>query len=196
MLLVRGPSIFPGYLAHTGESPFVTFEGKTWYRTGDLVRQDEDGVLSFEGRLKRFIKLGGEMISLPAIESALQPHFPRRSMTRVPRWRSKRSGMATQQEIVLFTTRAVDRADVNQLAPRGGLQPAVPRAARDRSGSNPGARHGEDGLPHADSAARMSCCRRGFGALSPSQLDNSPENPEQASSAVSRSLGISKQTAV
>ncbi len=62
MLLVRGPSIFSGYLHHEGDSPFVTFEGRSWYRTGDLVRQDAGGVLYFEGRLKRFVKLGGEMI--------------------------------------------------------------------------------------------------------------------------------------
>ena len=75
MLLVRGPSIFGGYLNYDGESPFVECDGKRWYRTGDLVRQDADGVLTFEGRLKRFVKLGGEMISLPAIEAVLLPHF-------------------------------------------------------------------------------------------------------------------------
>ncbi len=65
MLYVRGPSIFGGYLHYGGESPFFEWDGKRWYRTGDLVRQDADGWLTFEGRLKRFVKLGGEMISLP-----------------------------------------------------------------------------------------------------------------------------------
>ena len=68
-------SIFGGYLNYDGRSPFVSFEGKSWYHTGDLVSEDADGVLTFAGRLKRFIKLGGEMISLPAIESVLQRHF-------------------------------------------------------------------------------------------------------------------------
>ncbi|MDL2267376.1 AMP-binding protein [Desulfovibrio sp. OttesenSCG-928-G15] len=78
MLLVRGPSIFSGYLAAGSESPaspFVSFEGKEWYRTGDLVTLDETGRLFFKGRLKRFVKIGGEMISLPQMEDVLQQAF-------------------------------------------------------------------------------------------------------------------------
>lgn len=71
LLLVRGPSIFSGYL-NAEINPFVQFEGQQWYRTGDLVRQDEEGLLYFKGRLSRFVKIGGEMISLPQIESVLQ----------------------------------------------------------------------------------------------------------------------------
>ena len=123
MLLVRGPSIFPGYLAQTGESPFVTFEGKTWYRTGDLVRQTDAGVLYFEGRLKRFIKLGGEMISLPAIESALQPALPAFGARRGSRDGGRGARGSESQEIVLFTTRAVDRADVNLWLREAGFSP-------------------------------------------------------------------------
>jgi acyl-CoA synthetase (AMP-forming)/AMP-acid ligase II/1-acyl-sn-glycerol-3-phosphate acyltransferase/acyl carrier protein len=41
MLLLRGPSIFGGYLNYSGPSPFETFDGETWYRTGDLVKADE-----------------------------------------------------------------------------------------------------------------------------------------------------------
>ena len=76
LLLVRGPSVFAGYLHYDGESPFVEFDGKLWYKTGDLVSLDERGNLTFCGRMKRFIKLGGEMISLPAIESVLERVFP------------------------------------------------------------------------------------------------------------------------
>ena len=71
MLLVSGPNVFDGYL-DSDMQPFVTFEGKRWYRTGDLVSEAPDGCLTFRGRLKRFIKVGGEMISLPQIESILQ----------------------------------------------------------------------------------------------------------------------------
>jgi|GEM_PF-2743185 len=71
MLLVRGPSVFDGYLRYAGESPFIEYEGQNWYRTGDLVRLDDNRQLVFCGRLNRFVKLGGEMISLPAIESVL-----------------------------------------------------------------------------------------------------------------------------
>ena len=76
MLLVRGPSVFHGYLNYDGPSPMVECEGKTWYRTGDLVAADAEGNLYFRGRLKRFLKAGGEMISLPALEEPFSKRYP------------------------------------------------------------------------------------------------------------------------
>lgn len=75
LLLVRGPTIFGGYLHYDGPSPFIEWRGKRWYMTGDLVTEQPDGVITFAGRLKRFVKLGGEMISLPAIEEVLSAAF-------------------------------------------------------------------------------------------------------------------------
>ncbi|MDR2162009.1 MAG: MFS transporter [Desulfovibrio sp.] len=71
VLLVRGPSVFSGYLG-AAPDPFVLFEGERWYHTGDLAVCDELGRLTFKGRLKRFAKVGGEMISLPQMEAVLQ----------------------------------------------------------------------------------------------------------------------------
>jgi acyl carrier protein len=71
MILASGPNVFSGYINPSVESPLMEFDGKTWYKTGDLGRLDEAGNLTIEGRLKRFVKIGGEMISLPAIESSL-----------------------------------------------------------------------------------------------------------------------------
>ena len=76
MLLVRGPSIFNGYLNYRGPDPFAEVEHKRWYVTGDLVRVDEDGYIHFCGRLKRFLKIGGEMVSLPALEEPLSRLYP------------------------------------------------------------------------------------------------------------------------
>jgi long-chain-fatty-acid--[acyl-carrier-protein] ligase len=121
MLLVRGPSIFGGYLHHDGESPFVEFEGKSWYRTGDLVSMTADGILYFKGRLKRFIKLGGEMISLPAIEAVLQRHFGEADDG--PVIAVEALGEAEHPDIVLFTRRPADRAEVNALIKAQGLSP-------------------------------------------------------------------------
>jgi long-chain-fatty-acid--[acyl-carrier-protein] ligase len=122
MLLVRGPSIFSGYLAHTGDSPFVEFEGKSWYRTGDLVRRRPDGVLFFEGRLKRFVKLGGEMISLPAIESVLMPHFAS-EQDQGPPIAVEALGPPESPEIVLFTVKETSRGRVNEILRDAGLSP-------------------------------------------------------------------------
>lgn len=71
LILVRGPNVFKGYLNPGIEPPFHLVNGKEWYRTGDLGDLDEEGYLTISGRLKRFIKVGGEMISLSSIEDAL-----------------------------------------------------------------------------------------------------------------------------
>ncbi len=76
LLLVAGPTVFPGYLGYEGEPPFVERDGRQWYVTGDLAVQDEDGFFHFRGRLKRFLKAGGEMISLPALEEPLALAYP------------------------------------------------------------------------------------------------------------------------
>lgn len=71
LILARGPNIFKGYLNPGLASPFTTINGVEWYKTGDLGSLDENNYLTISGRLKRFIKLGGEMVSLASIEEAL-----------------------------------------------------------------------------------------------------------------------------
>ena len=51
-------------------------DGKRWYVTGDLAALDADGYIVFHGRLKRFLKAGGEMISLPALEEPFAKVYP------------------------------------------------------------------------------------------------------------------------
>jgi len=75
LILVRGPSIFHAYLGEVKE-PFVEVKGKRWYNTGDLGYLTAGGSLVLAGRLKRFVKIGGEMISLPALEEALAEKWP------------------------------------------------------------------------------------------------------------------------
>jgi long-chain-fatty-acid--[acyl-carrier-protein] ligase len=71
LVLAHGPGIFSGYLNPSQVSPFITIEGKSWYKTGDLGFIDSEGNLHLSGRQKRFIKIGGEMISLAAIEDVM-----------------------------------------------------------------------------------------------------------------------------
>lgn len=75
MIVVSGPSIFGGYMDDKIEDPFVEIDGKKYYKTGDLAYQDEDGFVFITGRLKRFIKIGGEMISMPFIEKILEEEY-------------------------------------------------------------------------------------------------------------------------
>ncbi len=121
MLLVRGDSVFPGYLGDDVKSPFVNFRGKSYYRTGDLVVEDEDGVLFFKGRLKRFIKLGGEMVSMPAIEEVLNQHF-QTSDDKGP-FLAVESPQEDAPELTLFTARDISREQANAAIRQAGLSP-------------------------------------------------------------------------
>lgn len=73
-LWVRGPNIMRGYLNPEANAAFLAQGG--WYDTGDIARVDEDGFLFILGRLKRFAKISGEMVSLTAVEEALAGAFP------------------------------------------------------------------------------------------------------------------------
>jgi acyl-[acyl-carrier-protein]-phospholipid O-acyltransferase/long-chain-fatty-acid--[acyl-carrier-protein] ligase len=73
-LWVRGPNIMRGYLNAEPNAQFQAQGG--WYDTGDIARVDEEGFLYILGRLKRFAKVSGEMVSLTAVEEALAGAFP------------------------------------------------------------------------------------------------------------------------
>jgi acyl-[acyl-carrier-protein]-phospholipid O-acyltransferase/long-chain-fatty-acid--[acyl-carrier-protein] ligase len=73
-LWVRGPNIMRGYLNAEPNARFQEQGG--WYDTGDIARIDDDGFLYILGRLKRFAKVSGEMVSLTAAEEALAGAFP------------------------------------------------------------------------------------------------------------------------
>ena len=71
---VRGPNVMKGYLNPEVNQKFQELGG--WYDTGDIVHVDADGYLHIRGRMKRFAKVSGEMVSLTAVEDALAGAFP------------------------------------------------------------------------------------------------------------------------
>ena len=73
-LCVRGPNIMAGYLSVERPGVIVPPEGG-WHDTGDIVTLD-DGFVVIKGRAKRFAKLGGEMVSLAAVESMISGLWP------------------------------------------------------------------------------------------------------------------------
>ena len=74
-LIVRGPNMMAGYL--TIDAPGVLKPpAEGWHDTGDIVTVDEDGFVTIRGRAKRFAKIGGEMISLAAIEAYVAEVWP------------------------------------------------------------------------------------------------------------------------
>ncbi len=120
MLLVAGPSIFGGYYHHDGPSPFVEVAGKSWYKTGDLVAMDEEGFLHFKGRLKRFLKAGGEMISLPALEEPFSRAFP--ADENGPKVAIEGVETEDGRHIVLFTTVEISIQQASSLLLESGLR--------------------------------------------------------------------------
>jgi acyl-[acyl-carrier-protein]-phospholipid O-acyltransferase/long-chain-fatty-acid--[acyl-carrier-protein] ligase len=72
-LYVRGPNVMAGYLDEDGrlEAP----DGG-WHDTGDVVELDAEGWMRILGRVKRFAKIGGEMISLTAAETLAASAWP------------------------------------------------------------------------------------------------------------------------
>jgi len=75
-ICIKGPNLFKGYLKPVTPSPFVQLEGCLWYCSGDLGHLEADGSLVLSGRLKRFVKIGGEMISLGNIEEEILTLVP------------------------------------------------------------------------------------------------------------------------
>jgi len=73
-ILVKGDLVMKGYLGDIEETALRIHKG--WYDTGDMGLLDEDGFLWHKGRLKRFVKVGGEMISLVRVEEILNKHLP------------------------------------------------------------------------------------------------------------------------
>ncbi len=73
-ILVKGEGVMQGYLNDIEETSLRIKSG--WYDTGDLGYLDEDGYLWHKGRLKRFVKIGGEMISLLMVEETLNALTP------------------------------------------------------------------------------------------------------------------------
>ncbi len=72
-ILVKGDLVMKGYLNDLEETALKIKDG--WYETGDMGMFDEDDFLWHKGRLKRFAKIGGEMVSLVRIESELEKHL-------------------------------------------------------------------------------------------------------------------------
>lgn len=71
MLYVRGPNVMSGYYRYDAPGrlqPPTSVVGDGWYETGDVVTIDEDGFVTIVGRVKRFAKVAGEMVSLEVVE--------------------------------------------------------------------------------------------------------------------------------
>ena len=102
VLHLRGVQVMLGYYLHDHPGVIVpprSIYGEGWYNTGDVVDVDEDGVLTVLGRVKRFAKIAGEMVSLDVIEEVAREASPGHRHAAV-----LRTEAASGETTVLFTT--------------------------------------------------------------------------------------------
>lgn len=104
-LWVKGPNVMRGYMTLDAPGILKPLEGE-WHDTGDIVVIDENGIVTIKGRAKRFAKLGGEMISLTAIEDHVNHVWPDNTHA-VAAIEDKRKG----EQLVLVT----DNMDANRI---------------------------------------------------------------------------------
>ncbi len=115
-LIIKGPNLMLGYMMP--DKPGVLQPRKSdWHDTGDVVHIDDEGFVAIKGRIKRFAKIAGEMISLTQIESIVNPLAPDEdhAVVSIP---DRKKG----EKIILVTT-AVDleKADILKSVKERGL---------------------------------------------------------------------------
>ena len=139
LILFGGTQVMLGYLKDPQKTAEVILEqdGRRWYKTGDKGHLDADGFLTIVDRYSRFAKIGGEMISLGAIEQAIGRLLPQQVEilgTTVP---DGRKG----EKVVLLVAGEIERTELDRLIEQAGLNPLmrpaelVPVAAIPKLGS-------------------------------------------------------------
>ena len=123
LLSVRGPNVMLGYYLY--DTPGVLKPpADGWYSTGDIVEMDSEGFITIKGRVKRFAKVAGEMVSLETVEkiaAQASPNLQHAASTQTDAQRG--------ENIVLFTTDAALAKDALQAAAKnlGAPELAIPK---------------------------------------------------------------------
>ena len=106
-LSVRGPNVMLGYIYADRPGVRVPLPGG-WHDTGDIVVGDAAGMITIKGRAKRFAKIGGEMVSLAAVETMIGEIWPDDCHVIVSR-SDERKG----EQLILVTDRkSADRSEL------------------------------------------------------------------------------------
>lgn len=122
-LRIRGPNVMLGYMRPNSPGVIEPTDGG-WHDTGDIVAIDEDGCIWIRGRVKRFAKIGGEMVSLSVVENCASAIWPddMHAAAAIP---DPRKG----EQIILFTTsKTADRGAILAWSQSHGVSElSVPR---------------------------------------------------------------------
>ncbi|HVX66283.1 MAG TPA: AMP-binding protein, partial [Bryobacteraceae bacterium] len=127
ILHVRGPNVMLGYLSEKQPGtiePVASIYGPGWYSTGDVASVDESGFITIRGRVKRFAKVAGEMVSLELVERIAAAASPDRQHASAAVSEAGRG-----ETILLFTEDPNLRREHLQQAARelGAPELAIPR---------------------------------------------------------------------
>ena len=127
ILHVRGPNLMTGYLRAGNPGviePPASELGAGWYNTGDVAEIDSEGFVRIKGRVKRFAKIAGEMISLEVVEKLASAVSPDQAHAV-----TIQSDQAKGEALVLFTTESMlTREQLSAKAKELGIpELAVPR---------------------------------------------------------------------
>jgi len=98
LLHVKGENVMMGYFMFD-EPGVLKPPPDGWYNTGDIVELDAQGFIHIKGRVKRFAKVAGEMVSLEVVEqiaNTAAPECQHAASTQVCPQRG--------EAIILFTT--------------------------------------------------------------------------------------------
>ena len=115
-LRIRGPNVMMGYMRSSAPGIIEpTQDG--WHDTGDIVAIDEDHCIRIQGRVKRFAKIGGEMVSLAVVENCASAIWPddMHAAAAIP---DPRKG---EQIVLLSTATDIDRAAILAWAQSHGV---------------------------------------------------------------------------
>lgn len=117
-LFIRGDQLMKGYLIH-GQG-FVPLTD--WYDTGDVVTIDAEGFITIQARLKRFAKVGGEMVSLELAEQLVK------AMLTTPRANAAVVSVSDErkgEKLIAYATEPITPADIRRRIKEEGLSPLL-----------------------------------------------------------------------
>jgi acyl-coenzyme A synthetase/AMP-(fatty) acid ligase len=124
-LVLRGPSIFLGYL-QPATGTYAGLDDDGWFHSSDLISSDADGRLHFCGRTDRLFKSGGKLVNPAAVERILASH----PGVRAVRYRSQSHavlGLVPAAEVAVVPGSGVSESDLQELCLAHLDAHAVPR---------------------------------------------------------------------
>jgi acyl-[acyl-carrier-protein]-phospholipid O-acyltransferase/long-chain-fatty-acid--[acyl-carrier-protein] ligase len=123
LILFGGAQVMQGYLKNQAKTDevIVELDGIRWYKTGDKGHLDEDGFLTIVDRYSRFAKVGGEMVSLGAVESAIDKQLPEDVEVLATSLPDEKKG----EKVVLLFSGEMETTEIESVIRSAGLHPLM-----------------------------------------------------------------------